>query len=58
MTIFGDQSWRKIQRFLLYKEKLVKSKSLGIKKNDKLCYTYRSVKAIQNKIYQIKPEIE
>ena len=46
MTIFGDQSWKKIQRFLVHKE----GESTDI--------TYRSVKGIQSKIYQLKPEIE
>lgn len=54
MAIFGDQSWKKIQQFLIQKEKESK-KSKTIKKAD---YTYRSVKAIQSKIYQIKPRVE
>ena len=54
MAIFGDQSWKKIQQFLIQKEKESK-KSKNIKKAD---FTFRSVKAIQSKIYQIKPRVE
>lgn len=54
MAIFGDQSWKRIQQFLIQKEKESK-KSKTIKKAE---YTYRSVKAIQSKIYQIKPRVE
>jgi hypothetical protein len=59
MTIFGDQSWKKIQRFLVNRE-LDSRKSKAIKKceEDSYFHTYRSVKAIQSKIYQIKPEVE
>jgi len=58
MTIFGDQSWRKIQRFLVQEQKTQTqskqiSKSQGAKQ-----FTFRSIKAIQNKIYQIKTEVE
>ena len=48
MTIFGDQSWKKIQRFLVHSHKEGESTDI----------TYRSVKGIQSKIYQLKPEIE
>ena len=52
MAIFGDQSWKKIQQFLIQREKdSKKSKTIAKKKPE---YTYRSVKAIQSKIYQIK----
>ena len=54
MAIFGDQSWKKIQKFLIYQENENK-KSKNITKGKT---TYRSVKAIQSKIYQIKPEVE
>jgi starvation-inducible outer membrane lipoprotein len=54
MAIFGDQSWKKIQQFLIYREKDSK-KSKTIKKVD---FTFRSVKAIQSKIYQIKSRVE
>ena len=54
MAIFGDQSWKKIQKFLVQNEKESK-KSKTIKKAE---FTYRSVKAIQSKIYQIKPRVE
>jgi len=54
MAIFGDQSWKRIQQFLIQKEKESK-KSKTIKKAD---FTFRSVKAIQSKIYQIKPRVE
>jgi len=59
MTIFGDQSWKKIQRYLVNRE-LDSRKSKTIKKSDEDLYyhTKRSVKAIQSKIYQIKPEVE
>ena len=74
MNIFGDQQWKKIQRFLILKDSESK-KSKNIQKKDKLSsikesgasssfsqqsgiYTYRSVKAIQSKIYQIKPEVK
>lgn len=74
MNIFGDQQWKKIQRFLILKDNESK-KSKNIQKKDKLSgtkesgvsssssqqsgvYTYRSVKAIQSKIYQIKPEVK
>ena len=49
MSIFGDQSWKKIQRFLVNRE-LDHRKSKTIKKQGdeaQLYYhTYRSVKAI------------
>ena len=54
MAIFGDQSWKKIQQFLIQREKEAK-KSKTIKKAE---FTFRSVKAIQSKIYQIKPRVE
>jgi len=52
MSIFGDQSWKKIQRFL------IQDNSQKTKQINKYEITYRSVKAIQSKIYQIKPELE
>ena len=58
MTLYGDQSWKKIQTFLLQRQKSKITRSKSIKKNNQICYTYRSIKAIQNKIYQIKPDIE
>lgn len=60
MSIFGDQSWKKIQQFLIQREKDSK-KSKSILKKEKLNssqFTYRSIKAIQSKIYGIKPELE
>jgi hypothetical protein len=68
MSIFGDQSWKKIQRFLIQRIKdSKKSRSIQKKyKNGQLVnssessyyYTYRSIKAIQSKIYQVKPDVE
>lgn len=74
MNLFGDQSWRKIQKFLIHKQEDLK-KSKQIKKerafnrkwspqgcNSSIgsvnMHTYRSVKAIQSKIYQIKQDSE
>lgn len=57
MNIFGDQSWRKIQRFLVQKEQESR-RSKGIKKELQDACTIRSVKAIQSKIYQIKHEVD
>ena len=54
MQIFGDQSWKKIMKFLIIEEKeSKKSKTIS-----KVKTTFRSVKAIQSKIYQIKKEVE
>ena len=53
MSIFGDQAWKKIQRFLVMKESSGNGSDA-----DGMCITYRSVKGIQSKIYQIKPEVE
>lgn len=73
MTLFGDQRWKKIQEFLVYREKELNKKSrtitkqknmnLNLNKSELINYssgtiTYRSVKAIQSKIYQIKPRVE
>lgn len=75
MNLFGDQAWRKIQRFLIQKEqesrrsKNIKKERSAQRLSGGCCnssmnsiksylYTYRSVKAIQSKIYQIKPEFE
>jgi uncharacterized protein YlaI len=50
MTIFGDQSWKKIQRFLVQESKsLIQSKQIQKKQCGQ--FTYRSIKAIQSKIY-------
>lgn len=57
MNIFGDQSWKKIQQFLIQREQESK-KSKTIVKDKPTQYTYRSVKAIQSKIYQIKQRVE
>ena len=66
MSIFGDQSWKKIQRFLIQRIKDSK-KSRSIQKKYKhgsmgsdnsYYYTFRSIKAIQSKIYQVKPDVE
>lgn len=72
MTLFGDQSWRKIQRFLIQRDNESR-KSRQIKKDRAnkspgACassitsinyqHTYRSIKAIQSKIYQIKQDLE
>lgn len=64
MTLFGDQRWKKIQEFLVYREKeQKKSKTITKQKGKSDIYgpgiiTYRSVKAIQSKIYQIKSRVE
>lgn len=74
MSVFGDQAWRKIQRFLIQRQedvrrsKLIKKeRSLNRKWSPPGCtssmgsvnmQTYRSVKAIQSKIYQIKQDSE
>lgn len=54
MAIFGDQSWKKIQKFLIVEENN-NNKSKNIYKGKT---TYRTVKAIQSKIYQIKSTVE
>lgn len=61
MTLFGDQRWKKIQEFLVYREKELNKKSrtitkqknmnINLNKSDLINYssgtiTYRSVKAI------------
>lgn len=57
MTLFGDQRWKKIQEFLVYREKeQKKSRTITKQKNKTDLFssgtlTYRSVKAIQSKIY-------
>lgn len=57
MSIFGDQSWKKIQRYLVQESRAL-SQSKQISKKQPSQFTYRSIKAIQSKIYQIKSEIE
>lgn len=72
MTLFGDQAWRKIQRFLIQRDnESRKSRHIKKERTNKspgVCassitsinqqHTYRSVKAIQSKIYQIKSDVE
>ena len=59
MTLFGDQRWKKIQEFLVYREReQKKSKTITKQKRNPEIITYRSVKAIQSKIYQIKSRVE
>jgi len=43
MALYGDKNWTKLEQFLVKKES-----SKGIRKPR---YTYRSIKAIQSKIY-------
>ncbi len=50
MALFGDKNWPKLEQFLVKKES-----SKGICKPK---YTYRSIKAIQSKIYQLKTEAD
>ena len=75
MSLFGDQAWLKIQRFLIQRDN-DNRRSKQIKKERSTNYnkaspqgcnssmgshnmqTYRSVKAIQSKIYQIKQDFE